>query len=136
MGKKLKLLIIISLLCNIVLLGFVFGHAYHRHVHKKDHPMMALLEEINISEQQRDRLKERLKNLRSAKKSMKEYHQAQALLIAPEFNALAYRNHLDNLLKERCEHMEAFTEIIVELATHLDQNERKKLAHLLKRGRK
>jgi uncharacterized membrane protein len=137
MSKKMKILILCSLLLNVLLIGFFIGHASHRlgrgHFMKRHLPEFAM----KLPEDKRtlfsDTMKKvHLENREIHKKIQETRERALKILTAPEFDETAYQVHVDEVHQLRGMMMQRLADAAKELAEHFNQEERKALAEHLR----
>jgi uncharacterized membrane protein len=137
MGKRMKILISVSLLLNVLLIGIVIGsisHRFFREDFPKRHPMelrgklppdkeklfLDMRKKVDLANQevhkQIDETRERL----------------LSILSAPEFDEAAYQAETAKLDKLHDLMMQRFAEATKELAKMFNQAERKVLAEYLR----
>lgn len=140
MSRRLKLFIAASFILNIALIGVIAGHGYHRYGVKRGDQLMALLDRSSIVEEKRHLIKEKLKdNFHNEDewKGKEEWRSTtRAILTAEKFDADAYRAQLNKMVSRRNANKQNRVDIIVEIASNLDQNERIALADIFRRSRK
>ena len=138
MSRTVRLFILLSVVLNVVLIGFTAGRGCNRHEIKRGDHIIELLDRSSLPEVRRAELKEKLgAALPSAerRKAKRQLHrEAVAVLEAEEFDAAAYRAHLDKMLVDRDRHKQRMVEVMVEIASELNQEERKALAKIFRRA--
>lgn len=137
MRRTVKLLILVSVALGVVLAGFVGGRSCSHHGVKRVEQIAALLDRSSMPEARRAELKEKLRLVHpdaEAKKAKRRFHKETiAILEAEEFDAEAYRARLDEMLADRNRRRQRMAEVMVEIASELNQEERKALADIFRR---
>lgn len=138
MTNKVKAVLIVSLLFNVLLIGWIAGAALHhfrgeRGFHRDDR---AALE--RLSDEKRTLFLETLKQTRAASSAYRKEmsgirKKTLAILTAPEFDEQAYRSAVGELHRLRTERMDRLSDTTGRLARQLNQDERRILAELLER---
>ncbi len=141
MGRKLQLIVFLSLALNLLLIGLIIGYSYKgcsrdRH-HDRAHK--GILE--RVSPEQRKVFKEALSYIRHQSKQNRsairqERKNSIEILTAPQFNAEAYRKSMDQLHQLQGNMKGQLTEAVIQLASTLNQKDREALAAFLERGPK
>ena len=138
MSRTVRLFILLSVVLNMVLIGFTAGRGCNRHEIKRGDQIVALLDRSSLPEARRAKLKEKLRSAlpgAERKKAKRQSHEkSTAILEAEEFDATAYRTHLDKMLVDRGRHKQQMAEVMVEIASELNQEERKALAKMFRRA--
>ena len=139
MSRKLKLFILISVSLNIVLIGFVLGRgsgSYRLEI-KKIPDFTVLLENSSIPEARRAELKKKLQELfpdaEERKVRRQWYEKTIETLKAEEFDADAFRAQLDRMFVYLYLNRQKRVEIMTEVASELNQEEREDLAEIFSR---
>lgn len=139
MSKKFKIFIILSVILNIVLIGIVGGHAYRRFCTDKPkhniERMNNFIDSTSLSVEQQDELKKQFKESVPPKLHNRKKHKSELdkILSAEEFDADKFKATVDQHHNSYGERKEAMANFIINLATQLNQEERKKLAKTLRR---
>jgi uncharacterized membrane protein len=138
MSKKIKILIICSLLFNLLFIGIIIGHVSH-HLSKR---YLFIRDVEGIAERLPDNKKELFfKTIKGAHRESKNNHKQIRdirkriiyILTAPEFDEAAYQSSIEKLHKTRGLMMRRLADANKELAKQLNQEERKILAEYLSR---
>lgn len=139
MSKKLKLLLLTSIILNIIFIGIIAGHSYRRyytHHHRSD-AIITLLDKASINEEKRLDLKEKLQKHFQRPPSHKERKKWEAattaILTAQQFDANAYRKQLEMLPDIHEKRKEKRIDVMVELASSLNHQERVELAEIFRK---
>jgi uncharacterized membrane protein len=138
MSKKIKILIFISLLLNVLLVGVFIGDVTHRFhienfVQKSAQEFASTLPEdkaaLLLETVERAHLKNRdaYHQIREARK------EAMKLLSAPEFDESAYRLQIEKIHELRSLMKGRLADATIELARQFSQEERSALAQYLRR---
>ena len=138
MSKKMKVLMIVSLLLNVFLVGIIIGDMSHRF--RKKPPIGKHAREL-ASKLPEDKAAIILKtmetvhmNNRDVRKQIREARQrAMNIMTAQRFDEAAYQIQVEKLHELRGLMMQRLASVTMELATKLNQQERKILAQYLKR---
>lgn len=142
MSKRLKLLLIGSLVLNALLVSFIGGKIYS---HKMTKPgfasLVTLLENSSIPEDERSALISRLVQSSADRKGAMKNNRTwgdktQAILTAEDFDRAAYRAQLEERFLSKKPHKAEMIGTMVEIATALNQEERVEMARILKRQSK
>lgn len=137
MSKKLKLFVLASVILNIVLTGIVAGHMAHRFGHWHDDKMLRFIEKTELSEIKKTAYKEKLQQALSEKKyrnsGRQEHEKAMAILTTKTFDADLFRARLEHIFEKQDQHKKQMIDVIVELASELNQQDRKALAEILRK---
>ena len=140
MSSRLKLLILISLALNVVFIGFILGRSSrcHRVWTKRTPDVMELLDRSSIPEARQAVLKEKLRavfpNEEKRRAKLRWYRKTGEILKAEEFDADAYRAQLDKMFAYRARNRQERVEVIIEIASELNQEEREELAEIFGRA--
>jgi uncharacterized membrane protein len=139
MSKKIKILIVCSLVLNILLVGFVIGNVSHR-LFKGD-SFRRKPPELSVKlSPEKEKLfldtmgKVRLENRGIRKKMSETREKIFSIMIAPKFDGDAYESEVKKLLELRRFMMQQLSDATKELAEEFNQDERKALAEYLKRS--
>ena len=138
MSRTVRLFILLSVVLNVVLIGFTAGRGCNRHEIKRGDHIIELLDRSSLPEARRAELKEKLgaalpsAERKKAKRQLRE--EAIAILEAEHFDAAAYRESMNKMLVERQRHKQRIVEVMVEIASELNQEERKALAKIFRRA--
>ena len=138
MSRTVRLFILLSVVLNVVLIGFTAGRGCNRHEIKRGDHIIELLDRSSLPEARRAELKEKLRaalpdaERKKAKRQLRE--EAIAILEAEHFDAAAYRESMNKMLVERQRHKQRIVEVMVEIASELNQEERKALAKIFRRA--
>ena len=138
MSRTVRLFILLSVVLNVVLIGFTAGRGCNRHEIKRGDHIIELLDRSSLPEARRAKLKEKLgaalpsAERKKAKRQLRE--EAIAILEAEHFDAAAYRESMNKMLVERQRHKQRIVEVMVEIASELNQEERKALAKIFRRA--
>lgn len=142
MTKNMKLLFIVSLVCNALLVSFIGGKVYQHKIAKHGSaPLVSLLEKASIPEDKRSALISKLNQSAPDRKGKMQTRRAwenktQAILTADIFDEPAYRAQLESRFLSKKTNKTKMIETMVEIAAALNQEDRKKMAHILKRRSK
>lgn len=137
MSKKVKILIIGSLLTNIFLIGFIIGDGLYLLRGKQFFSRYAAEFASKLPEEKANLLletieKAHLKNRDVHKQMRRTREKVMDILTAPQFNEAAYRIEVKNMHEFRSRMMHELADATLELANQLGQEERKALAeHLM-----
>ncbi len=141
MNKKMKALIISSLLLNVLLLGLILGDVSHRfhkeHFGRRDSSELASTlpkEKAKLFSETVDRV--RGENRHVFKQIREAREDAMRILDAPEFDETAYRLQVEKLHKLRRLMKQRFADATIELARQFNQEERHALAKHLRHSRR
>ncbi len=138
MRNPARLAILLLVVLGVVLVGFVAGRGCDRHGTKRGEDITALLDSSSLPEARRAELKEKLRaalpdaERKKAKRQLRE--EAIAILEAEHFDAAAYRESMNKMLAQRQRRKQRVVEVIVEIASELNQEERKALADIFRRS--
>jgi len=142
MSKKFKLLFIISLILNALLVSFIGGKIYsHKTTKRGSAPLIKLLEGASIPDEKRAGLIAKLEKSSPDREGKKKTHRAweektQTILRADVFDQAAYRAQLERRFLKNKPYKTNMIEVMVEIAAALNQEERTKMARILKRQKK
>jgi uncharacterized membrane protein len=137
MSKNIKILIVCLLVLNILLIGFVIGDVSHRFFKgdsfRKKSPELSVKlspekEKLFLDTMEKVRLENR--GIRNQMKETRE--KIFSILIAPEFNEIAYESEAKKLHELRGLMMQQLSNAMKELAKQFNQEERKALTVYLK----
>jgi uncharacterized membrane protein len=138
MSKKMKVLTIGSLLLNVLLIGVIIGDMSHR-LRRKDFfgrhaPELA----SKLPEDKAELFRETVERVHLDNKDVyKQIREAREktmkILTAPEFDEAAYRVKVDKIYELKGFMKRRLADATVKLARQFDQEERKVLAHHLRR---
>ena len=137
MRKTAGLLVVSLVVLGVVLVGFAAGRGCDCHQAKRGERVIALLDGSSLPEARRAELKEKLQAAlpgaegRKAKRRLRE--ESAAILEAEHFDAEAYRESVNRMLAERRRQKGEILEVMVEIASELDREERKALADIFRR---
>ena len=138
MRNPARLAILLLVVLGVVLIGFVAGRGCDRHKAKRGEDIAALLDSSSLPEARRAELKEKLRaalpdaERKKAKRQLRE--EAIAILEAEQFDATAYRESMNKMLAQRQRRKQRVVEVIVEIASELNQEERRALADIFRRS--
>ena len=130
MNKSTRILISVSLFCNVLLIGLVAGHLIsHKHVetfgaHSHEHSCGR--ESFDKIHAKRFEFRKQIKQAREA---------VYEALVAEEFDAVLYQSRADDLHKAYRQVAQSMTQTIKDKATGLSQQERLEMAEDLRRFR-
>lgn len=138
MSKTIKVVMIISLVLNILLIGFIIGNVSHRFfinnsIRQKPQEFSVNLppdkKELFFNTMQKVRAENRVvkKQLREARRKI------FSILTSPQFDEDSYTSEVEKLHLLRGLMMKRFSNATKELAKQLNQEERRALAEHLKR---
>ena len=140
MRNPARLFILLLVVLGVILVGFAVGRGCDRHQAKRGEDIAALLDSSSLPEARRAELKEKLRAVlpdaegKKAKRQLRE--EAIAILEAEQFDAAAYRESMNKMLAQRQRRKQRVVEVIVEIASELNQEERKALADIFRRSPK
>jgi len=138
MRDPIRLLILLLVVLGVILIGFTAGRGCDRHKVKRGEYIIALLDESSLPEARRAELKEKLRAAlpgAEGKKVKRRLHgEAIAILEAERFDAEAYWESLDKMFLERQMQKQRVLEVVVEIASELNWEERKALADIFRRS--
>ena len=138
MRNPARLFILLLVVLGVVLVGFAAGRGCDRHQAKRGENIAALLDGSSLPEARRAELKEKLRaalpDAERKKVKRKLHKEAIAILEAEHFDAAAYRESMNKMLVERQRRKQRIVEVIVEIASELNQEERKALADIFRRS--
>ena len=134
---------LISVALNVIFVGFVLGKGFRCHrlwtKQASNMDMVELLDRSSIPEARQAVLKEKLRDVlpNPEKREVKRrlYGKASEILTAEEFDADAYRAQLNKMFAYRSYNREKGVEVIIEIASELNQEERKALEEIFSRAR-
>lgn len=138
MRNAARIFILVSVVLGVVLVGFASGRGCDRHGAKRGEHIAALLDGSSLPEAMRAELKEKLRAAlpgaegKKAKRQLRK--EAIAILGAEQFDAAAYRESMNKMLVERQRQKQRIVEVIVEIASELNWEERKALADIFRRS--
>ncbi|TFH09805.1 MAG: periplasmic heavy metal sensor [Nitrosomonadales bacterium] len=139
MSKKLKLFILISVILNVIQIGVIAGYSYQHFGIKRVDKIIALLDNSSLPEEKRNSFKEKLRDILPSENKRKDKQkwrdETLAILTAKELDVDAYRTQLENRLVKRSQNKKDRVEIMVEIASQLNQDERKALAKIFRKNR-
>lgn len=140
MSKKLKLFILISVILNVILIGIIAGYSFQHFGLKRGDEIISLLDNSSLPEEKRNSLKKKLREVlpnENKRKNKQEWRdETLAILTAKEFDIDAYRAQLEKRHAERSQNKNNQIEIMTELVSQLNQDERKKLAKIFRKNRR
>ena len=140
MRDPVRLLILLLVVLGVILIGFAAGRGCDRHQVKRGERIIALLDKSSLPEARRAELKEKLRAVLPDAERKKARGQlsgdAIAILEAEWFDTEAYRESLDKMFLERQRQKRRLLEVIVEIASELNWEERKALANIFRRSPK
>ena len=137
MSKKIRMLIISSLILNVLLIGIVIGSMSDR-LFRKDFPRRKPPElgfKLPPDKEKLflDMMEKAFRENDHIRKQMDESRErVLSILRSPEFDEAAYQAETDNLEKLRALMMQRFADVTKELAKQFNQEERKVLAEHLR----
>lgn len=138
MSKEMKVLTIGSLLLNVLLIGVIIGDMSHR-LRREDFfgrhaPELASKLPEDKAELFRETVERVHLDNKDVHKQIREARErAMKILTAPEFDEAAYRVKVDKIHELKGFMKRRLADATVELARQFDQEERKVLAHHLRR---
>lgn len=137
MNRKLKIFFIISISLNVLLVGMEAGRWLHKPPvpMKKHERILKLVEESSIPDEKRTIITQKLAAMNNEdvrRKNDKLQEESLAILTAENFDAEAYRKNVLQTFALRNQKMDDIANSIVELATHLNLEERRRLAEILR----
>ena len=138
MRNSVRLLVLLLVVLGVVLIGFAAGRGCDHHKVKRGESIIALLDGSSLPKARRAELKEKLRAVLPDAERKKVRRQlsgeAIAILEAERFDAEAYRESLDKMFLERQRQKRRLLEVIVEIASELNWEERKALANIFRRS--
>ena len=138
MRNPTRLAILLLVVLGVVLIGFAAGRGCDRHQTKRGEDIAALLDSSSLPEARRAELKEKLRAAlpdAERKKAKRKLHkEAIAILEAEHFDAAAYRENMNKMFLERQRRKQRIVEVIVEITSELNREERKALADIFRRS--
>ena len=140
MRNPVRLLVLLLVVLGVVLIGFAAGRGCDHHKVKRGERIIALLDGSSLPKARRAELKEKLRAVLPDAERKKVRRQlsgdAIAILEAERFDTEAYRESLDKMFLERQRQKRRLLEVIVEIASELNWEERKALADIFRRSPK
>ncbi len=138
MSKKMKTLIVVSLLLNVLLVGIIIGHALHRFGGKHFFRRYGAELTVRLPADKEKLFFETMKQVHMENKDIRKQiretrEKAISILTAPEFDETAYQIEAEKLHELRGRMMQQLAGATKELAAHFNQEERKALAKHLRR---
>ena len=138
MSKKIKIILTVSVVLNVLLIGVLVGMSadeYKDHRNKRAEFRSAVdklppEKSKLVKKTMRGLHKETRKTRNELKKTRKKINK---IISAPEFDESAYDVEIENLKRLQSEIMTKFGQVTKELAAQLGQEERKVIAELLKK---
>ena len=138
MRNPARLFVLLLVVFGVILIGFTAGRGCDRHQVKQGERIIALLDGSSLPEARRSELKEKLRAVlpdAERKKAKRKLHkEAIAILEAEHFDAAAYRESMNKMLAERQRRKQRIVEVIAEIASELNQEERRALADIFRRS--
>lgn len=139
MSKKLKLFILLSVILNVILIGVIAGYSFQHFGLERGDKIISLLDNSSLPEEKRNNLKKKLQgvlpNENKRKNKQKWRDETLAILTAKEFDVHAYRTQLEKKRVKRSQNKKNQIEIMIELVSQLNQDERKELAKIFRKNR-
>ena len=138
MSKKIKTVLTVSIILNVLLLGVLIGMSaddYKDHRNRRAE-FRSVVDKLPadksklVKKSMRGLHKETRKTRNEVRKSRKNINK---IISAPEFDESAYDKEIENLQRLQSEIMFKFGKVTKELAIQLEQDERKVIAELLKK---
>jgi len=138
MSKRLKIILFISIIVNVMLIGVVIGHFSTRFLakkHFKDHfPEISTELPAEKQEMLMDAMMKLHKESRSTKRKIRRVRkQIVEILTAPEFDEKLYDEKVEELHNLHGEMAKGLSEVTKKLAFKFTPSERRVLAEVLKR---
>lgn len=138
MSRTLKVMFIASLLLNLLVVGVIAGHFAKRALSPPGGPMVAFIEQSSLPMQQKQALVKSFRasvpfSKRNRAQMREEHRKVIAILEAETFDAQAFQTQLATVRALRQRSMNGLEESLVGLAENISHEERKALAHMLKR---
>ena len=138
MSKKMKVLVMSSILLNVLLLGIIIGNLSHRlSIEKFDlrhEPELAVKLSPDKEALFFETMEKVRKNSRDIQEQIEEAREsALSILTAPEFDEASYQVEVNRLHELRGIMMQRLADATKELAQNFNQEERRGLAEHLKR---
>ncbi len=138
MSKKIKTVLTISIILNVLLLGVLIGMSADDY---KDHRNRRAEFRSAVDKLPADKSKLVKKTMRGLHKETrktrnevrKTRNNINKIISAPEFDGSAYDKEIENLQRLQSEIMYKFGKVTKKLAVQLEQDERKVIAELLKK---
>jgi len=139
MSKKLKLFILTSVILNVIFIGIIAGYSYQYFTVKRGDKIISLIDNSSLPEEKRNSFKNRFRDIfpnENRKKDKQKWRdETLDILTAKELDVDAYRTQLEKMLIKRSQNKKNRVEIMVELASELNQDERKALAKIFRKNR-
>lgn len=138
MTKKLKRVFTLSILLNIILLGVISGHAYHKYSSKMSRHHIERLSEFldttSLSTQTREGLKLSLRDLKPPKRSERQKHEEEIkqILTAEIFDKEQFKAKIRQKHEHFKRHHEKMLEVIADIAENLNREERVELSSIMR----
>jgi uncharacterized membrane protein len=137
-SKKIKILILCSLLLNVLLIGIIVGHLSHRITGEESLRRRAPDLAVKLPPDKKVLFLETMKRVRRENRHIhRQIREARkrtlSILTAPEFNEASYQREVEKLHNLRGLMMQRLAEASKELAKKFNRGERKALAEFLRR---
>ena len=139
MSKTVKIAIILSVVLNILLIGFILGNVSHRFFipnsfHEKPQDIS-----VNLPPDKKELFLNTMQKIRSENRAVKQQirdarRKIFSILTSPQFDEDLYTSETEKLHLLRGLMMKRFSNAAKELAKQLNQEERKALAEHLRRS--
>ena len=141
MGRKLQLILFLSLALNLLFVGILVGYGFRGCGREKRHGRLPpeILEKVSPEQQKKfqDALFQIHKKGREVRRDIRqERKNSMDILTAPQFDAEAYRKSMNELHEMQGVLKGQLTDTVIQLASQLNQEDRKALAAFLARGPK
>jgi len=138
MSKKMKVLVMSSILLNVLLLGIIIGNISHRLSIEKFDRRHAPELAVKLSPDKEALFFETMEKVRKDSRDIQEQieearESALSILTAPEFDEAGYQVEVNRLHELRGIMMQRLADATKELAQNFNQEERRGLAEHLKR---
>ena len=137
MRNPARLFILLLVALGVTLVGFAAGRGCDRHQVKRGERIIALIDGSSLPEARRAELKEKLRAVLPGAEGKKTRRQLRketiAILEAEHFDAAAYRDSVNRMFSERQGQKQRILEVIVEIASELNREEREALADIFRR---
>lgn len=137
---RIKKLLIVSVLVNVLLLGVILGYGFGELWRDKDRPPRRFPQKIfaALPEAKQKALKKEINHLRKgSRQDFKQLrhtrHQVMEILTAPQFDAAAYEAKMKELHEIQNRLQDQKIKVIKDLAENLNQQERQALAELMQK---
>jgi len=139
MDKTIKIVAIISVVLNILLIGFIIGNASHRFFTDNSIPEKPQEFSATLPHDKKELFTDTMQKVRSENQAVqRQIREARrnifSILTSPQFDENSYDSEAEKLHQLRGLMMKRFSNATKELAKQLNQEERRALAEHLKRA--